>query len=192
MNAHHSSRSHDLSAYLRDIIAAWRLRFNSCASSASAGAREGMQTTMNYSTRMYAFATLTFIALLMFPGISSPSLGHNLSYATATTPKTLLLDRNLHTDAFTHFKRSVQSFVPLLALLVATLVALDSIEDKLQKRPVLTPVDQMPDFGPLASLMLARVTVEVGEWPREFDLDADANGWIQVAREPQASRHRGN
>jgi hypothetical protein len=149
---------------------------------------------MNYSIKMWAFATLMFIALLMFAGTSTPTLGHHLSYATATTPKTLLLEPNLHTDAFTHFARSVESFVPLLALLVATLVALDSVEEKLQKRPELTPMDQdqMPDFTGSASLTLARVAVEVGEWPREFDLDADANGWIQVAREPQISRYRGN
>lgn len=149
---------------------------------------------MNNSTKMWAFATLMFIAILMFAGTSTPALGHHLSYANATEPKTLLLDRNLHTNAFTHFERSVESFVPLLALLVATLVALDSVEEKLHERPELTPVeqDQMPDFTRLASLTLARVAVEVGEWPREFDLDADANGWIQVAREPQVSRHRGN
>jgi hypothetical protein len=98
----------------------------------------------------------------------------------------LVLERNVHTDLKHRFAHSVEAFAPLLALLVVTLVVLDSIQDKFGQSPGLVPHE------PHGEHIFIRSAVEADEWPREFELDADRDGWIRVASNPEISRYGGN
>ena len=145
---------------------------------------------MSHGTMIWALVTLTLLAVLTFASTNLPALGHNPASALApsieATHRALVLERNLHTDLKHRFAHSVEAFAPLLALLVVTLVVLDSLEDRFGRSSESKLHDS--EYQPA----LIRSAVEADEWPREFELDADRDGWVQVASNPQISRYGGN
>ncbi len=142
---------------------------------------------MSYSTKMWAVTTLLLVALVMFAGTRFPALGHApQAHASAQLHQRLLPERNLHSDPSSRFKHTISAFGPFLALLFVTLVVLDSIALRRADHR-LTTTERPRDL-----VVRPIIAANFADWPREFDLIADSQGWTAVRREPQFSQYGGN
>ena len=143
---------------------------------------------MSYSTKMWAVATVSMLALLMFASTKVPALQHgSRPHTTATIEQRLLPEQNLHIDPTTRFKRTIAAFGPMLALLFVTLVVLDSIEHDSARH----------SFGGTENrttrlVIQPRIVTGFENRPHKFDLVAGIQGWTAVRCDADLAPYGGN
>jgi len=136
---------------------------------------------------MWAVTTLLLFALVVYAGAQLPALGHApKTHASAVFAQRLVPERNLHSDPSSRLKHTISAFGPFLALLFVTLVVLDSIALRRADHR-LTTTERPRDL-----VVRPIIAANFADWPREFDLIADSQGWTAVRREPQFSQYGGN